>query len=170
MLTHSVPDRTRDYKEKQMGRPINKRYFGTPTATGNQIKVQFHNGSSSVPGWIVKQKASKKFLCEDGQGNTAICRLVQTATDAANLTAGQMTISVKLDNTDVVQVKKIAARVMTATDGVRYPWNFSTSTTDGAAQMEEAGTDGTVTAGADLTLGTDDDVLTGADEFGDPTP
>ena len=153
-----------------MGRPVNKKYFGTPTATGNQIKVQFHNGSSSVPGWIVKQKASKKFLCEDGQGNTAICRLVQTATDAANLTAGQMTISVKLDDLTVVQVVKIANRVMTATDGNRYPWNFSTSTTDGAAQMEEAGTDGTVTAGDDTVLGTDDDVLTGADEFGDPTP
>lgn len=153
-----------------MGRPVNKRYFGTPTATGNQIKVQFHNGNNSVPGWIVKQKASKKFLCQDGQGNTAICKLVQTEVPAANLPTGQMTITVKLDNTNVVQLKKIAARVMTATDGKRYPWNFSDSPTDGAAQIEEAGTDGTVTAGDDLTLGTADDVLTGADEFGDPAP
>jgi len=151
-----------------MGRPVNKKYFGTPTATGNQIKVQFYNGYNSVPGWIVKQKASKKFLCQDGESNTAICSLVQSATDAVNVAEGQMTINVQLDDLTVVQVVKIANRVMTATDGNRYPWNFSTSTTDGAAQVEEAGTDGTVTAGDDTVLGTADDVLTGADDFGDP--
>ena len=29
-----------------MGRPINKRFFGTPTAGGNEIKVDFHNGTA----------------------------------------------------------------------------------------------------------------------------
>ena len=49
-----------------MGRPLNKRFFGAPTAGGNEIKVQFHNGTESVNGYIVKQLGSKKFRCTDG--------------------------------------------------------------------------------------------------------
>ena len=45
-----------------MGRPINKRFFGTPTAGGNEIKVDFHNGTAVKEGYIVKQKGSKKFV------------------------------------------------------------------------------------------------------------
>ena len=44
-----------------MGRPINKRFFGVPTAAGNEIKVNFHDGSSVVEGYIDKQLGSKKF-------------------------------------------------------------------------------------------------------------
>ena len=38
-------------------------------------------------------------------------------------------------------------------DGKSVPWNFATSTTDGAAQVEEAGDDNTL-------VGTDDDDFT----------
>jgi len=44
-----------------MGRPINKRFFGEPTAGGNEIKVDFHNGTAVVEGSIIKQLGSKKF-------------------------------------------------------------------------------------------------------------
>ena len=37
-----------------MGRPINKRFFGVPTAGGNEIKVNFHDGSSVFEGYIAK--------------------------------------------------------------------------------------------------------------------
>ena len=40
-----------------------------------------------------------------------------------------------------------------AYDGKSVPWNFSTSTSDGAAQVEEAGDDNTL-------AGTDDDDFT----------
>ena len=40
-----------------------------------------------------------------------------------------------------------------AYDGMSVPWNFSTSVADGAAQVEEAGDDNTLT-------GTDDDDFT----------
>ena len=56
------PRRPRTSKEKQMGRPINKKFFGTPTAGGNEIKVDFHDGSAVTEGYIVKQLGSKKFL------------------------------------------------------------------------------------------------------------
>ena len=48
-----------------MGRPLNKRLFavaGTgPTASGTEIKVNFHNGSAVKEGFIVKQLGSKKI-------------------------------------------------------------------------------------------------------------
>ena len=48
-----------------MGRPLNKRNFRAPDS-GNEIKVQFHNGARSADGWIEKQVAAKRFKCADG--------------------------------------------------------------------------------------------------------
>lgn len=119
-----------------MGRPLKKSLFGADAK--NNIKVQFFNGVAVKPGYIVKQIGSRRFKCSDAAGNVQICKLV---TKAANtLTAGEMTITVKLDTGAVVQVAKIADRVVTTSDGMRHPWSFSASTNDGAAQIEEAGT------------------------------
>jgi len=130
-----------------MGRPLNKRFFGTPTAGGNEIKVQFHNGTASVAGWIVKQKASKRFLCSDGTV-TAVCTLTDAA--SAALTAGQMSITVLNDAGDQLQVTKISGRKVTANDGNTYPWNFDADATDGGAQIEEAGDDSALANADDL--------------------
>lgn len=123
-----------------MGRPLPKKYFGADA--GNDIKVQFHNGSASVNGYIVKQVGSKRFKVRAYGVATPIftCTLV----DSGSLTAGQMSISVKNDAGTVVRVTKIAARKVTA-GGVSIPWSFSASTTDGAVEMEEAGTGTTAT-------------------------
>ena len=139
-----------------MGRPLPKRFFGADA--NNNLRVRFHNGTSSVNGAIVEQKGSKKFKCVDASGNTAICRLVSVAD--ASLTAGQMSITVTNDSGTDLFVRKISRHLVTASDGNRYPWNFSSSTSDGAVQVEEAGSG--VGAGTDATLGTADDVLTSA--------
>jgi hypothetical protein len=118
-----------------MGRPINKKYFGA-NALPN-IKVHFHNGTNPVQGYVVKQKGAKKFQCEDVNGNKAICVLVDKA--QSSLSAGEMSIAVKLDSGAIGYVTKISAHKITVNDA-SYPWNFSTSTSDGAAQVEEAGT------------------------------
>ena len=136
-----------------MGRPLNKRFFGTPTAGGSEIKVQFHNGTASVNGWIVKQLGSKKFRCTDG---TAVkdCFLVdKSAADGstpAAVTAGEMTITVKDDAGALKQVTKISGKKVTLDTGATIAWNFSAATDDGAVEMEEAGTA---------------DDFTGADDF-----
>lgn len=130
-----------------MGRPLNKRYFGANA--NNNLRVQFNNGTSSVAGAIVKQKGSKKFVCVDDSGVEALCTLVAEAD--ANLTVGQMSITVKNDAGANVYVTKIAAHKVTGSDGVTYPWSFSESTTDNAVQVEEAGTDSTFTGNVDLT-------------------
>ena len=131
------PRRPRTSKEKKMGRPLNKRYFGEPTVSGNEIKVQFHNGTASAPGWIVKQKGSKTFLCTDGTAE-AICTLVDKA--SAALAAGEMTITVSDDEGNAKQVTKIAGRKVTLDTGTSIAWNFSNATDDAAVEMEEAGT------------------------------
>jgi|SRR5210317_1506026 hypothetical protein len=127
-----------------MGRPLNKRYFGEPTAAGNEIKVQFHNGTSSVPGWIVKQTGSKRFVCSDGT-NEETCYLVDKAAGA--LADGEMSLTVD-DNGAPKQVVKIAGRKVTLDDGTTQAWDFTgTGTT---VEIEEAG---------------DDSALTNADNF-----
>lgn len=127
-------DLERHYKEKTMGRPINSRYFGANSA--NNIKVQFHNGTASVAGYIVKQKGSKRFLCRAADGSEAICTLAAKA--SAALQVGEMTVSVKTDSGIVSQVTKITAHKVVA-NGVEYAWTFDGSATDARVQIEEAG-------------------------------
>jgi len=141
MQHHCVEPRTLILKENQMGRPLNKKFFGVNNM-GTTFKVQFFNGTTSKPGYIVKQVGSKRFKCEDISGNKVICKLVNKAAGA--LLAGEMSITAKLDNGTVVHVVKIASRLFTAGDGKRYPWSFSSSTTDNVAQVEVAGTSTTV--------------------------
>lgn len=129
-----------------MGRPLNKRFFGNNAS--NNLRVRFHNGTASVDGAIVSQRGSKKFKCVDDAGTTAVCRLVSKAD--GSLAAGEMTIKVANDAGAVLYVTKISARKVTASDGNTYPWNFSTSTSDAAVQVEEAGTDATFTGNVDL--------------------
>jgi len=152
-----------------MGRPLNKRFFGKagvgPTAAGNEIKVNFHNGSGVKEGYIVKQKGSKKFVCEEIETAGLFTCVLKTGVLPAALSAGEMAISFKMDDSETYGVSKIAGKKATlvkpsasgsnAYDGLSVPWNFSTSTSDGAAEVEEAGDDNTLT-GTDDTDFTDD--------------
>jgi hypothetical protein len=119
-----------------MGRPLNKKFFGAPTAGGSEIKVQFHNGTKSVNGYIVKQLGSKKFRCTDGVATTD-CLLVDKAAGA--IAAGEMSIVVKDDAGAVKQVTKISAKKVTLDTGATIAWNFSDATDDASVEMEEAG-------------------------------
>jgi hypothetical protein len=130
-----------------MSRPLNKRYFGPPTDAKNEIKVQFFNGTASVPGWIVKQTGSKRFKCSDGT-EIKTCYLADEA--AADLAEGQMSITVKNDAGNVKRIKKVAGRKLTHFDGTIGYWSFSTSTSDGKVEIEEAGEDESLTNSTNL--------------------
>ena len=137
--------------------------MGAPTAAGNEIKVNFHNGTAVKEGYIVKQKASKKFVCEEIETAGLFTCTLKTGVLPAALSAGEMAISFKMDDGETYGVSKISGRKATlsapsasgsnAYDGKSVPWNFSTSTSDGAAQVEEAGDQNTL-------AGTDDDDFT----------
>ena len=138
-----------------MGRPLNKRLFttaaGGATAGANEIKVNFHNGSSVVEGTIVRQKGSKKFVvAETGATDTEItCTLVSGKLPAA-LTSGEMTISVQGSDNETYGVSKISGRTLTvvapsatgsnALDGQKLAWDFAAASA-GKVQVEEAGDD-----------------------------
>ena len=150
-----------------MGRPLNKRLFGVegtgPTASGNEIKVNFHNGSAVKEGYIVKQLGSKKFRVEEiGTAGTFDCTL-KTGVLPAALSAGEMSISVQGADSETYGVAKIAGKKITlaqpsatgsnALDGVATAYVLTGSASAGVARMEEAGDDNTLT-------GTDDDDFT----------
>ena len=140
------------YRRKQMGRPLNKKFFGTPTPAGNEIKVQFHNGTGSVAGWIIKQVGAKRFKVTDGS-EIKVCSLVDKA--SAAIAAGEMTITIN-DGGTARQVTKIAAKKVTLDTGTTINWDF-TGTGD-VVEMEEAGDDATIDA-----IGTDEDDFEGDD-------
>ena len=118
-----------------MGRPLNKKYFGAPTAGGNEIKVQFHNGTASVNGYIVKQLGSKKFRCTDGVTEKD-CFLTNVA--GTDLTAGQMSIVVKDAANAIKQVTKISGRKVTVEGTTSIAWAYAAATAT-VVEMEEAG-------------------------------
>ena len=129
-----------------MGRPLNKKYFGPPTTSGKEIKVRFYDGSADKIGWIIKQLGTKKFRVTDGSV-TKDCKLV--AVDAAQINAeGEMSISVKNDANTVVQVAKITGNLVVDETGGSIKWAFddyNAADTEGVAEMEEAGTDSSMT-------------------------
>jgi hypothetical protein len=138
-----------------MGRPLNKRLFADATTgpgAGDEIKVNFHNGAAVKEGFIVRQKGSKTFVCsETGTADTVHTCTLKTGVLPAALSAGEMSISFKMDDGETYGVSKIAGRKVTlvapsatganAYAGQSVAWNFSTSVADGAAQVEEAGAD-----------------------------
>mgnify|MGYP001422217679 FL=1 len=150
-----------------MGRPINKRFFGVagtgPTASGNEIKVNFHNGSGVKEGYIVKQLGSKKFRVEEIEtAGTFDCTL-KTGVLPAALSSGEMSISVQGVDSETYGVSKIAGRKVTvaqpsatgsnALDGTSIRWALTGAAATGLVRMEEAGDDNTLS-------GTDDDDFT----------
>ena len=150
-----------------MGRPLNKRLFGVagtgPTASGTEIKVNFHNGTAVKEGYIVKQLGSKKFRCEEIEtAGTFDCTL-KTGVLPANLSAGEMSISVSGADSETYGVSKITGRKVTlaqpratgsiALDGQSLQFALTGSAATGIVRMEEAGDDNTLS-------GTDDDDFT----------
>ena len=146
-----------------MGRPLNKRLFADaatgPTASGNEIKVDFHNGAAVKEGFIVRQKGSKRFLCsETGTADTThLCTLVTGKLKGA-LAAGEMIISVKGSDNETYGVSKISGRVATlvapsatgsnALDGQSIAWGFAAAAA-GLVKVEEAGDDDVANADDD---------------------
>ena len=150
-----------------MGRPLNKRLFGVagtgPTASGNEIKVNFHNRSGVKEGFIVKQLGSKKFRVEEIEtAGTFDCTLATGKLPAA-LSSGEMSISVQGADSETYGVSKIAGRKVTlaqpsatgsnALDGKSLKYALTGSAASGLVRMEEAGDDNTLS-------GTDDDDFT----------
>jgi hypothetical protein len=121
-----------------MGRPVNKRFFGVAGSANIKVRAKIGNNDEGE-GFIVSQRGTRKFRVTVGS-NTGICTLVNKSTGA--LGANEMIINVTTDAGNTVQVTKLynrLAQIEAGTENVtKVRWNFSSSTTDGAVQVEDA--------------------------------
>ena len=118
-----------------MGRPLNKRYFGS--GAGDQIKVRAKIGANAEgDGVIVSQRGTRKFKVTVG-ANTGDCFLVDKADGA--LGANEMSISVQTDGGVIRRATKISAHRVTTADG-QFAWTFDGSISDGKVEIDEVET------------------------------
>jgi len=119
-----------------MGRPINKKYFGT--GAGNQIKTRFKTGGTEYDGYILSQRSATRFKVTDGSVE-AVCKLADKAQGA--LADGDMTITITDDAGNVKQITKISGHRVTLDTGESIVWSFDNASNDGLGEIEEEGTD-----------------------------
>ena len=114
-----------------MGRPINKRYFGS--GVGNQIKVRAKIGANAEgDGFIVRQKGTNKFIVTVGV-NTGVCRVVNK--NSGTLENNEMIINVLTDAGTYVQATKLYNRVAITEGNTKIKWNFAADLEDGSVQV-----------------------------------
>ena len=74
-----------------MGRPIQRRWFGTPTTPGsnhiNVSGVKFKNGTTATNAYIVKQVGDRAYIVSNGSLSEPV--FMVNATSTAGLQAGQ---------------------------------------------------------------------------------
>lgn len=114
-----------------MGRAINKKFFGDSDAY--DIRVDFYKDGGSVPGFIVKQTGTTRFICSDSAGDRRLCYLV--AKNPGDLNPGEMCITVNWDGNDY-QVSKITQHKVTINGG-EVPWSFDRDLNPGTAQIQD---------------------------------
>lgn len=117
-----------------MGRPINKRWFGsvgtgtgTGLLTGNNLPIRFKTDGSVLEGYIARQKGARTFLCNaDNVSPPAAnvrCKLVQ-GTNSDPVNDGEATL-VGILNGSPVTLRKLTNKIATDFNGVRYRWTLT---------------------------------------------
>ena len=111
-----------------MGRPINKRYFGSTSGSvgteGNNITINCQVGSNaeSAQGIILSQRSVRTFKVDDaadGSGNEGVCTLVDKA--AGSLGENEMSIVGFVGGTSV-RIAKMYNRTCRDFSNNRYQW------------------------------------------------
>ena len=122
-----------------MGRPLNKKFFGLLTdGTNITVNCQVGANAESAVGYILRQRASKRFLVNDakdgtavlpggaGTGNVGVCKLVN-AVDGA-LGANEMSIMGEFNGQGVL-IAKLTNKIAVGFNGVRYKWTVTNDST-----------------------------------------
>ena len=91
-------------------------------------KIRVKVGSNAeADGYIIRQKGSISYLVTDGT-NTGVCQLANLA-DAA-LTANTMTVTVRLDDSSEIRLKRMTNKWGLDFSNVRYLLNFFDTSDD----------------------------------------
>lgn len=123
-----------------MGRPVNKRYFGSLNNTDGgtmpngdasyNIRVEAYvDGAAVDDAYILAQKGTNKFRVANKAGTEfATCRLKNKAATA--LTAGEMVIFGSDGSGNRITIKKLFNRTAVDWNGNRYTWVIEEDSTE----------------------------------------
>ena len=122
-----------------MGRPLNKKFFGLlDDGTNITVNCQVGANAESAVGYILRQRASKRFLVNDakdgtavlpggaGTGNVGVCKLVN-AVDGA-LGANEMSIVGEFNGQGIL-IAKLTNKIAVDFNGIRYKWTVTNDST-----------------------------------------
>ncbi len=118
-----------------MGRPLNKRWFGTTgtgTGTGlfvgNNVPIRFKLGGVVYEGYILKQVGSSRYKVSTDDGTTAVGRAVlKNAVTPAN--NGEAAL-VGLYNGQAVPIRRLYNRHAHDFNGRHFKWTLSDDSTE----------------------------------------
>jgi hypothetical protein len=118
-----------------MGRPINKRWFGTTgtgTGTGkfsgNNLPIRFKLGGTVYEGYITKQTGSDRYKVSTDDGTTATGTVyLKNAILPAN--NGEAAL-VGFFNGSATLIRDLRSRIAIDYSGVRYKWTLSDDSTE----------------------------------------
>jgi hypothetical protein len=118
-----------------MGRPINKRWFGTTGTgtgtgkfTGNNLPIRFKLGGTVYEGYITKQTGSSRYKVstDDGTTATGTVYLKDAILPATNGDAAL----VGFYNGSATLIRDLRSRIAISYSGVRYKWTLSDDSTE----------------------------------------
>ena len=120
-----------------MGRPLNKRFFGTTASGGDESNEQNLNVSVKVGantatdlGIVLSQRSETSFKVNDnpaGTGNSGICALVNKSTPA--LAANEMSLQGYVAGQGAVYIRKVMNRRMIDFNDNSYTWSIDDDST-----------------------------------------
>lgn len=118
-----------------MGRPINKRWFGTTGTgtgtgkfTGNNLPIRFKLGGTVYEGYITKQTGSNRYKVSTDDGTTATGTVyLKNAILPAN--NGEAAL-VGFFNGSATLIRDLRSRIAIDYSGVRYKWTLSDDSTE----------------------------------------
>jgi hypothetical protein len=118
-----------------MGRPINKRWFGTTGTgtgtglfTGNNLPIRFKLGGTVYEGYITKQTGSDRYKVSTDDGTTATGTVyLKNAILPAN--NGEAAL-VGFFNGSATLIRDLRSRIAIDYSGVRYKWTLSDDSTE----------------------------------------
>ncbi len=118
-----------------MGRPVNKRWFGTTGTgtgtglfTGNNLPIRFKLGGNVYEGYILKQVGSSRYKVSTDDGTTAVGRAVlkNAVTPASNGDAAL----VGFYNGQAVPIRRLYQHRAKDFNGRYFKWNLSDDSTE----------------------------------------
>ena len=112
-------------------RPLNNKHFGPEVG---KIAVKFHNGTSVVTGYVVRQTGTKRFVCATSADVSFIVTLAESVAAATTLTPGFCTIeATAFGASSVEHVTAIQANLIVTAEGNHYTWKLGTADVAGQA-------------------------------------